>query len=91
MALSAATKLGKAITEALGLKHCTALDIHIAYDELITVTAKVYPDEDGIKQFPLIFQEYELVPKGEPRECPTAIPITCIGEGIESYEFKVIK
>ena len=91
MAWSAADKLGGDICKVLGLQHCTSLDIHIAKDEIVTVTAKFYPDKDGMKQLPLMFQAFELVAISEPKECPTAVDTTCIGEDIENYDFKVVK
>ena len=61
MALSVANKIGGEICDALGLKHCTLLDIHIAKDEIVTVTAKFCPEVDGAMQFPAILKKYELV------------------------------
>jgi hypothetical protein len=60
-ALAPGNKVGSEICDALGLKHCKVLDIHIAYNEIVTVTAKFYPEIDGVKQFPAIFKKYELV------------------------------
>ena len=91
MRVSGNDKIAKDICDALGLKHVRALDIHVSVDELFTVTAKFYPDKDGVKQFPLMFQKFELVAKGEPKECPVAIETTCVGEGVANYDFKVVK
>ena len=91
MAVSAADKIGKEICDVLGLKHCCEMDIHIAKDEIITIMAKIYPDRDGVKQLPLMFQGFELVAKGEPKECPTMVDTTCIGDEYADGVFKVVK
>jgi hypothetical protein len=37
-----------AAAEALGLKNVISLDIHIAVNELVSVTVKYHPDENDI-------------------------------------------
>ena len=48
------------ICEALGLKHVSMLNIHFALNKITTVTAKFYPEVDGIKQIPAIIKKYRL-------------------------------
>ena len=55
--------LAKEICDVLGLKHVRKLDIHMAYDEIITVTAEFFPEVDGVKQFIPILKKFELVEK----------------------------
>jgi len=84
-------KIAKEISEILGLKHCRKLDIHMKRGEIFTVEAEFYLDQDGALQLPALFQEYELIPKGEPKELHTAVDISCMNDEVDKYEFKVIK
>jgi hypothetical protein len=84
MAISAADKIGKEICDVLGLKHCSLLDIHIAKNEIVTVTAKFYPDKDGVKQFPEILKKFKLVDIIETEDT------TCIGDEMESWRVKEV-
>lgn len=63
MAMVTGHKIGKEIADALGIKHCRKLDIHIHTDEIVTVEAEFYPEIDGIKQLVPILKRYELVEK----------------------------
>ncbi|HUU40865.1 MAG TPA: hypothetical protein VMW42_07990 [Desulfatiglandales bacterium] len=58
---SEAGKLAKEICDALGLKHVQRLDIHMAHDEIFTVTAKFYPEIDGMRQLPAIMKKFRLI------------------------------
>jgi len=63
MAITGKSKLAVEICDALGLKYVVSLDIHIAVNEIVTVTAKFYPEEYGMKMVPAILKKYELVEK----------------------------
>ncbi len=54
-------KLGKEIADALGLKHCRMINIHLEHDRIAIVTAEFYPEIDGVKQFPPILKKFNLV------------------------------
>ena len=56
-------KICKDIADAFGIKHCRKLDIHFAYNEIATITAEFYPEIDGVKQFPAILKEFNLIEK----------------------------
>jgi len=56
------------ICDALGLKHCSSLDIRIATTEFVTVTAKFNPEIDGVKQFPAILKKFRLVEISEEKK-----------------------
>jgi hypothetical protein len=80
MAFSVADVIGKEICDVLGLKHCSLLDIHIERGEVVTVTARMYPEREGMEQLPAILRKYKLV----------SIDIedtTCIGDAVESCIF----
>ena len=53
----------KEICDALGLKNVVSLHLHFAVDRFTTVTAKYFPEEDGVKKFPAILKRFELVEK----------------------------
>ena len=55
----------KQIADSLGIKHCKRLSINFVYNELVKVTAEFYPEIDGVKQFPAILKEFNLVEKKE--------------------------
>ena len=55
-------KIAKEICDVLGLKHVIILDIHLAVNEMMAVTATFYPEIDGIIQLPAILKKFELVP-----------------------------
>ncbi|MFH2075681.1 MAG: hypothetical protein ABIJ57_10110 [Pseudomonadota bacterium] len=55
--------LGKEIADALGLKHVRGLDFHMRYGSVATVKVEYSPEVDGVKQFPAILKEFELVKK----------------------------
>jgi len=85
-------KLGKEICDALGLKHCNLLDIHIDRNSFVEVTARMYPDNEGIKQLPAILQKYRLLAVGEPEEVQGEVvdgieETTCMGEDVANYAF----
>ena len=52
--------LPQEICGALGLKHVKSLDLHMAVDDVVTVTTEFYPEIDGVKQFPSILKKYGL-------------------------------
>jgi hypothetical protein len=54
-----------AICEALGLKHCIGLNIDMQFGEIVTITAKYYPEIHGIKQLESIFKKFSLVERKE--------------------------
>lgn len=58
-------KICREICEALGIKHGKKLDIHMAADSIMTVTAEFYPEIDGVRQFPSILEEYVVITKKE--------------------------
>ena len=55
--------IGKEIADALGIKHCRKLDIHIPLKEIVTVEAEFFPEIDGVKQLLPILKKYKLVEK----------------------------
>ena len=60
MGIVSGRTIGKEICDVLGLKHCQSLDIHIAYNEIVTVIAKFHPEVDGVMQFPAILKKFRL-------------------------------
>ena len=50
--------LGKKIAEAFCIKHCKAITIKMAHNEISTVTAEFYPEVDGVKQLESVLGEY---------------------------------
>jgi len=60
--MSGNNMIAKEICDALGLKHATRLDFHMAVDDIATVTAVFYPEVDGVKQLPAIMKKFKLVP-----------------------------
>ena len=56
-------KICKDIADALGIKHCKALDIHFGTGDVATVRAEYYPEIDGVRQFPAILIEFNLIAK----------------------------
>lgn len=72
-------KIAKDICDALGLKHVVDLDIRIPLDGIITVIAKLYPEEDGVMKLPAIFKDYVLLPKKE------TVETTVMGDGIRTF------
>lgn len=58
-------EIGKEISDALGLKHVRKMDIHFEAGKIVTIDVELYPEIDGIKQFPSIFKRFELVEKKE--------------------------
>lgn len=63
MAIAIGRKIGKEIADALGIKHCRKLDIHISLKEFVTIEAEFYPEIDGVKQLLPVLKRYELVEK----------------------------
>ena len=63
MAIALGHKFGKEIADALGIKHCRKLDIHIPLKGVVTIEAEFYPEIDGVKQLLPILKKYELVEK----------------------------
>ncbi len=55
-------KVCKEICDALGLKNCRKLDFHMEADKIVTIEAEMYPEIDGVEQFPAILKKFELVP-----------------------------
>ena len=55
------SQTAKEICDALGLKHVRKLDIHMAINEVMTVTAEYFPEVDGVKQFIPVLKKFELV------------------------------
>jgi len=58
----------KEICDVLGLQHVTRLEFTMQVGHVATVTARYFPEKDGVSQFPAILQKYKLVPIGEPQE-----------------------
>jgi len=48
------------IAEALGIKHCRRLDLHMALNEAVTVTAEFYPERDQLKYIAPILKKYKI-------------------------------
>jgi len=63
--LSGNDKLCEDICNALGLKHVIILDLHMGINESVTVTAKFYPEIDGIRQLIPIMKKFELFYQNE--------------------------
>ena len=61
-------KLGKDICDALGLKHVRQLQIIFPVDGMVTLYVEMYPEIDGVKQFPAIFKKFELTEKKQEGE-----------------------
>lgn len=53
-------KIAKEICDVLGLKHVRCLDLHMAINDIFTVTATFYPEIEGVKQFSTIIKKYKL-------------------------------
>lgn len=51
----------KEICDALGLKHVRKLDIHMAYDKVVTIEAELFPEENGMRQLVSILKKYHLL------------------------------
>lgn len=51
------------ICEALGLKfkHIRKLDLHMAYNEIVTVSVEYNPEEEGVKRLIPILKKFNLV------------------------------
>jgi len=60
MNLASGQNIGKEIADALGLKHCTSLDIHIHKDKFVTATATFNPEIEGMKQIYTILKKFHL-------------------------------
>jgi len=54
-------KFCQEICEALGLKHVRKLDLHMAFDEIVTVTIQFYPEEEGVKKLVPVLKKYNLI------------------------------
>ena len=65
MTVATGRTIGKEIADALGIKHCRKLVIHIPLKEIVTVEAEFYPEIDGVKQLLPILKRFELVDKSE--------------------------
>jgi len=78
--MSGNNMIAKEICDALGLKHATRLDFHMAVDDIATVTAVFYPEVDGVKQLPAIMKKFKLVPIDD-----EAIETTEIGDQTKTY------
>lgn len=52
------SKFAADICDALGLKHVNCLTIHIPADDVITVDAKIYVEENG--RLDLVLRHYKL-------------------------------
>ena len=65
---SVGDQLAGEICNAFGLKHVQSLDIHLANNEIFTVTAKFYPEIDGFKQAIPIIKKFQLIPIEEESE-----------------------
>ena len=50
--------LGKKIAKAFGIKHCKAITIKMAHNEISTVTAEFYPEVEDVMQFESVLSEY---------------------------------
>lgn len=57
------SRLGRQICEALGLKSGSIrqINIHVAVNELITVTVEYFPEKKNLELLPAILEKYELV------------------------------
>ena len=75
----------KEICDSLGLKHVRRLDLHMAFDEIVTVTVEYYPEIYGIKQLPAILKRFELVEIPDPEKIKET---TTIGDEIRTYQEK---
>jgi hypothetical protein len=78
-------KLAKEICDAFGLKYVRKLDIHMAYNEIFTVTAEFYPEIDGIRQMVPILKKFELV---EIQDCKNQDETTVIGDQVRTFVLK---
>ncbi len=78
-------KLAKEICDALGLKHVQAIDIHMAVNEIFTVTAKFYLEIDGIRQFPAILRKFELIAVIDKKDLEDT---TVMGDEVASFCMK---
>ena len=58
--ITAANKIGEEIADALGLKHCKMINIHLEKGQIVTVEAMFYPEIDGVMQAATILKKYEL-------------------------------
>lgn len=61
--LAISDRIGGEIAETLGIKHCKSLVIRMHSRDIVTVTAEIYPEIDGVRQWNTIFKQYELVEK----------------------------
>jgi hypothetical protein len=50
----------KEICDALGIKYCRKLDLHLEVDSVATVEVEYYPEEDGVLKLVPIFKKYRL-------------------------------
>jgi len=57
------SKLCVDICKSLGLKNVKKFDLHMAVDEIVTVTVEFYPEVDGVLQLPAILKKFELIEK----------------------------
>ena len=89
MAIATGPQIGKEIANALGIKHCRKLDIHMRMNELVTVEAEFFPEIDGIKQLVPILKRFELIEKKPLKDIAiTELPIGIDGEPINLMTFK---
>ena len=79
--VTGANKIGKDICDALGLKHCRDIKIHIPANGIVTVIAELYPEIDGAMQFPAILKRFRL--EEYPKD---VIETTVIGDEIKTYQ-----
>ena len=91
MSIAASDELAKKFCDALGLKHCYELLIHFKVGEVSKVTATFYPEKFELRRLPKLLQEFKLEPISEAKEVPEVIEITCIGDEINQFEYKVVK
>ena len=63
MTVATGRTIGKQIADALGIKYCRKLDIHIPLSGIVTVETEFFPEIDGVKQLEPIFKKYKLIEK----------------------------
>lgn len=60
MVFALSQKTLKEIADQFGLKNCRDIKIHIPITGIVTITAEVYPEVDGIRSLMSVLKVYEL-------------------------------
>ena len=55
-------KIASEICKALGIENATSLDIHMAANEVVTVTATFNAQHTDMEKIPLLLKKFKLVP-----------------------------